>query len=138
MGDAAMGLDLAPPDAAMAETDAVDIERLGNHHVIDAGLREEAAAGEIGNAAIAARFLVDRSGDLDRARKPRRHLDQRFRGDDRRRDSALHVAGAAAIDPAVADGAGEGFDGPALAHFNDIDMAVEMDARAGTSPVAAG
>ena len=38
MRDLALGLDLRPPDAAMAEADAVLVERLGNDDVVDAGL----------------------------------------------------------------------------------------------------
>ncbi len=42
--DLALGLDLGPPDAAMAEADAVLVERLGDDDVVDARLREIALA----------------------------------------------------------------------------------------------
>ena len=44
VGDLALGLDLGPPDAAMAEADAVLVERLGDDHVIDPRLGETARA----------------------------------------------------------------------------------------------
>ena len=58
MRDLALGLDLGPPDAAMAEADAILVERLGNDDVVDAGLREVALARQVGDAAEAAGFLV--------------------------------------------------------------------------------
>ena len=69
--DLALGLDLGPPDAAMAEADAVLVERLGDDDVVDPRLREIALLGQVGDAAEAAGFLVDRAGNLDRAREIR-------------------------------------------------------------------
>ena len=39
--DAALGLDLGPPDAAMADAHPVDVERLGDDHVVDPRRREQ-------------------------------------------------------------------------------------------------
>jgi hypothetical protein len=69
MGDPALRLDLGPPDAAMAEADAVLVERLGNDHVLHAGGVEIPLLGEIGDTAVTARFLVRRRADLDGAGK---------------------------------------------------------------------
>ena len=131
MRDLALGLDLGPPDAAMAEADAVLVERLGDDDVIDARLREVALPRQVGDAAEAAGFLVDRAGNLDGAGKIRVDLHEGFDRDDRGGEPALHVAGAAAIDPAVADDAGEGIDGPAVAGLDHVDMRVEMHGGAG-------
>ena len=38
--DLALGLDLRPPDAAMAEADAVLVERLGDDDVVDRGFEK--------------------------------------------------------------------------------------------------
>ena len=80
--DAPLGLDLAPPDAAVADADAVDVERLGDDHVVDAGLGEPAALGQPGDAAVAAGLLVAGAGDLDRAGQRRAAVDQRLGRDD--------------------------------------------------------
>jgi hypothetical protein len=56
--DAAMGLDLGPPDAAMAQADAVLVQRFGDDDVLDASARNSRALRQIGDAAIAAGFLV--------------------------------------------------------------------------------
>ena len=92
-------------------------------------LREIALARQIGDAAEAAGFLVGRAGNLDRAGKIRIDLHEGFDRDDRCGQPALHVAGAAAIDPAVADDAGERIDAPALAGLDHVDMRVEMHGR---------
>src|SRR3546814_18883255 len=48
-----------------------------------------------------------------------------------RSETALHVAGAAAVDPAVADHPLEGLDRPAVPDRHHVDVAVEMNAGAG-------
>ena len=53
----------------------------------------------------------------------------RFGGEHRRGDAGLHVADAAAVDPAVAHQPAERIDGPAVAGGHDVDVAVEMDDR---------
>ena len=126
--DAAQRFDLRPPHAAMADADAVDVQGLGNDHVIDARLREPAAFGEISHAAIAAGFFIDRSGNLDGAGQFDAGIDQRFDRHDRRCDAALHIARAAAIDLAVAHDAAERIDRPARARLHHVEMAVEMHA----------
>jgi hypothetical protein len=51
--------------------------------------------------------------------------------------AALHVAGAAAVEPPVVDRAGERVDAPAPAGLDHVEMAVEMDARARATPLVA-
>ena len=102
------------------------------------GLREIADAREVGDAAEAAGFLVGGSGNLDRAGKIRVDRHEGFGRDDRCGEPALHVAGAAAIDAAVADDAGERVDAPAVAGLDDVDMRVEMHRGAGAAAVEAG
>ena len=53
----------------------------------------------------------------------------RFGREDRRGDPRFHVARSAAVDPAVADDAGERIDRPALSGGHDVEMAVQMDER---------
>ena len=110
VGDPALGLDLGPPDAAVADADPVDVERLGDDDVVDPGAGEEAPLGQVGDPGEAAGFLVHRAGDLDRPGKRDAGLEDRLDRDHRSGDAALHVAGAAAVHLAVADLAGEGVD----------------------------
>ena len=92
----------------------------------------------MGDAAEAAGFLVGRPGNLDRAGKIRIDRHEGFGRDDRGGEPALHVAGAAAIDAAVADDAGERVDAPAVAGLDHVDMRVEMHRRAGAAAVETG
>ncbi len=137
MGDAAPGFDLGPPDAAMAEADAVLVERLGDDDVIDARARQDALLGEIGDAAIAAGFLVGGAGDFDGAGMVWTEIEEGLDGDDGGSEPTLHVAGAAPVNLAVPDDAGEGIDRPAMAGLDDIDVGIEMDARARRAPFPA-
>ena len=59
--DPAMGFDLAPPHAAVADTDAVHVQRLRDDDVVDAGRGEPAAFRQPGDAAVASRLLVHRA-----------------------------------------------------------------------------
>ncbi|MNS58488.1 hypothetical protein D3C72_914100 [compost metagenome] len=138
MGDAALGLDLGPPDAAVADADPVHVQRLGDDDVIDAGRGEPAALGQIGDAAVTARFLVHRAGNLQRAGQGQAGIDQGLDRDDGGGQPALHVAGATAIDAAVLHLAAEGIDGPAGADLDHVDMAVEVDARSRLGALPAG
>ncbi len=81
MGDAALGGDLRPPDAPVADADADPRSAARDDHVVDARLGEPAPFGEIGDAAVAAGFLVGGAGDLQRAGK----VDARVRSAPRRR-----------------------------------------------------
>src|SRR5262249_31691864 len=123
---------------AMAEAYAVDIEGLGDDHVIDLGLRKMAALGEPGDAAEAAALLIHRAGNLDRARPRNALVEDRLGSDDGGGESALHVAGAAAVDAAVAIPGRERIAGPAATGLDDVDMTVEMHAPARTAPLAPG
>ena len=55
---------------------------------------------------------------------------QRLHGDDRCRQAALHVAGAAAEDLAVPDLRGKGIEAPAGARLDHVHVAVKVQARA--------
>jgi hypothetical protein len=90
----------------------------------------------IADAGEAARLLVHRAGDLEGAGEVDALGQDGLDRDHRGRHAALHVAGAAAIDLAVAHHAGEGIDAPALADLDHVDVAVEVDrrARAGARP----
>src|SRR4051812_34067997 len=120
----------------MAHAYAVDIERFGDDHVIDLRPGEITFGGEIADAAITARFFVDRAGNLERAGKADALFDDRLDGNDRCGESAFHVAGAAAVDLAVLHDAGERIDAPAGARLHDVDVRVEM--HAGARPAGAG
>ena len=65
MGDAPLGLDLGPPDAAVAQADPVLVERFGDDHVLDARRVEPAKLGQMRHPAITAGFLIRRRGYLD-------------------------------------------------------------------------
>ena len=92
----------------------------------------------MGDAAEAAGFLVGRARNLDGARKIRIDGHEGFGRDDRGGEPALHVAGAAAIDAAVADDAGERIDAPAFAGLHHVDMRVEMHGGARAAAVETG
>ena len=101
VGNLAVGFDFGPPAAAMAQTDAILVQRLGDDHVLDALWEKKALFREVGNAAIAAGFFVGRAGDLDGAGEVGKLLKEGFGGDDGGGKPAFHVAGAAPVDPAV-------------------------------------
>src|SRR5690606_7655387 len=65
-------------------------------------------------------------------------IDQGLDRDDGGGQPALHVAGAPAIDAAVFHYACEGIDGPAGPDLDHVDVAVEVDARAGLAAGPAG
>ena len=128
--DAAARRHLEPVDAAMADADAIDVERLRNDHVV--GARRVRCGPARASYATPAKPPLSSSTvplistdpvELD-ARAP-----DRFGGVDRRRDARLHVARAAAVDAAVAHDAAERIDGPALAGGDDVEVAVEVDER---------
>ena len=90
--------------------------------MIDARLGEIALGRQIADAAIAARLLVDRARNFERAGKTDAFVEDRFDRDDGCGEAALHVAGAAAIDAPVADRAGERIERPRRARFDDVDV----------------
>jgi hypothetical protein len=135
--DAAMCLDLRPPHAAMTDADPIDVEGLGDDDVIDARRREPAPLGEIMNAAVAARLLVDGARDLERAGQRLAAVDESLHRDDGGGDAALHVAGAAAEHLSVPHDSRKRVDRPARARLHHVDVAVEVHARPGTAALAA-
>ena len=132
MGDAAVGLELGPPDAAVAEADPVLVQGLGDDDVVDA--REMAGRRQMGDAAVAAGLLVGGRRDLDRAGEVGPEREEGLDRDDRRGEAALHVAGAAAVDAPSIHRAAERVEGPAEAGLDHVDVAVEMHAGPGPPP----
>ena len=114
----------------MADADAIDVERLGNDDEVGSPLRDPPALGEMRDAGEAAALFVHRAADLDRARQRDAGALDRFGGKHRRGDAGLHVADAAAVDPAVAHQPAERIDRPAVAGRHDVDVAVEVHDRA--------
>ncbi len=137
MGDAALRLDLGPPDAAMAKADPVLVQGFGDDDVLDTFGREPALFGEVGDPAETARFLVGGGADLDRAAKAGADGDECLGGNDAGRKPALHVAGAAPVDAVPLDPGPERIAGPAVADLDHVVMGVEMDAVAGARAVMA-
>ena len=102
VADAPGGGDLEPVDAAMADADAIDVERLGDDDVVGVARAQAPLLGQPRDAGEAAALLVDRAADLDRALQLDAGAPDRFGREHRRGDARLHVAGAAAVDPPVA------------------------------------
>ena len=94
--------------------------RFGNDDMLDAGGVEIAPLRHIGDAAIAAGFLIRRGGNLDGADKTGMGGDEGLRRDDRGRKPALHVAGTAPVDLAILQLAAEGILRPAVADGDDM------------------
>ena len=86
--------------------------------------------GQIGNATIATRFLIRRAGNLDRAPEIREFGNESLGRNDAGRQPALHVTGAAPVNPVTFQRAAERVPRPTLSHLNDIGMRVEMHALA--------
>ncbi len=132
MRDFPVGLDLAPPDAATAQADAILLQRLRDDHVID--MRKQALLREMRRAA--AGLLVGGPGDLDPARTVRARVDEGLRRDDRGGQAPLHVAGSAAVDLPVRDRGPERVDRPSAAGLDHVGVAVGMDAPSRRSSFA--
>jgi len=137
VGDLAEGLDFGPPDAAVTDTDAIDVQAFWDDDVIDPGLRKEALVGEVSNAGKAARLLIDRSRNLDRTLERNAFGEDRLHSDHRSRDARLHVAGATPVNAVVANDAAKGIFAPAEPGVDHIDMAVEMHSRPWRPPFQA-
>ena len=126
MGHPAQGLDLAPPDAAVTQTDAVHAQRFGNDHVVDAGLCEIAALCQIADTRETARLFIDRAGNFQRTGKVQPFFQNGLAGNHAGGQTAFHVAAAATVNFAVLDLAAKGRGGPAGAGFHHVDVAVEV------------
>ena len=97
---------------------------------------ETALLRQPGDAPVAAAFLVAGRRDLDRPGRVGPEREEGLDRHDRRGEAALHVAGAAAIDPPRLQFAAEGVPGPAEPRLHHVDMAVEMHARPRPRPFA--
>ena len=138
MRDPAEGLDLGPPDAAVADADPVDVERLRNDHMVDPRRGEEPLLRQPGDSAIAAGFLVDGAGDLQSPGQLGATFQEGLDGDDRSGQAALHVAGAAPEHLAVTDLARPRIHAPSLPRRHHVDVAVEVHAWPRPAALAAG
>ena len=118
--------DLAPDRALVADPHAVGAERLGDDQRVglDQALLDQPAHAGVAHAdglLVGHRALHDRAAEADAAQcLGRDHL---------RRQAALHVGGAATVDPAVGQLAAEGVRGPVVADGHDVVVAVEVDGR---------
>ena len=123
--------DLEPVDAAMADADAIDAERLGDDGEVGAVGAEPLLLGQPRDAGEAAALFVDRAADLDaavRARRRRAGSLPRRRPPPRSRPSC-RTTPRPQIRP-VAHLAAERIDGPAGAGGDDVEVAVQVDERA--------
>src|SRR6185369_4908937 len=121
--------DLGPPHAAMAQADAILIERLGDDDVIDFALGEVALLGQPAHAGPAAGLFIGGAGDFERAGEFDARRQDRLDRDHAGSQAAFHVRGAAAVNLAVFQFAAPRIDAPAIAGFDHVDMRVEMHAR---------
>jgi hypothetical protein len=118
----------------MPHADPVDVEGLRDDGVVGPALRDAPLLGQVGDSREAPALLVDRPADLDRAGQNGPGPPERLAGMDRGRDARLHVAGPAAPDLAVADGAAERVHRPAGAGRHDVDVAVQVYDRTRAAP----
>ena len=119
-------LDLEPVHAAVADADAVDVQRLGDDHVVASSGRQAAVFRKPGHASESAAFFVHRAADLDRPFELDASSANSLRGIHGRGDAGFHVARAAPVDAAVADRAGKWIHGPPAPGRHDVEVAVEM------------
>ena len=138
MGDAAPGFHLGPPDAAMAQADAVLVQRFGDDDVLDPVRVKPALSGQPGYPAEAAGFLIRSGADFDGPAKAGVGGNKGFGGDDAGSKPPLHVAGAAPIDAVADQLCAEGIARPAMADLDHVVMAVEMHAVTGTRSLQPG
>ena len=106
-------------------------------HMVDPRPREPAPPGQPGDPAVAAgsSSAVPDSSSAPGKRMPAcRMLSSAITA---RGDAALHVAGAAAVQPAVLHHAAERVDGPAAAGLDHVDVTVEVHAGSGALAVVA-
>src|SRR5688500_2969684 len=130
MGDAAARFELEPVHAAMADADAIDVERLWNDDVINAIGTDAATFGQIRDTGKPAAFLVDGAAHLDRSGELDAGTANGVRGENRSRDACFHSAGAATVNAAVTHHATERIDGPSRARRHDVEVTVEMNGGA--------
>ena len=127
--DAAARQHLEPVDAAVADADAVDVQRLGDDDVVGPLGAETPVLREPRDAGKAAALFVHGAADFDRAIQLDAGAADAFDGKERRGDAGLHVARAAAVDPAVDDLAAERIERPAVAGRHDVEVAVQVHDR---------
>ena len=113
----------------MTDADPVDVERLGDDHVVGPHGAEPPVLGEPRDAGEPAALFVHRAADFDRAIQLDAGAADAFDGEERRGDSGLHVARSAAVDPAVDDVTAKRIARPALAGRHDVEMAVQVHDR---------
>ena len=134
MRDASARQHFEPVHAAVADADAIDVQRLGDDDVVGPRGAEAAVLGEPGDAGKAAALFVDGAADFDRAVAARRRRGGCLRPQRAPRDSGLHVARSAAVNPPVDDVAAERIARPAIAGRHDVEVAVQVHDRVRRAP----
>ena len=125
---------LEPVDAAMADADAVDVQRLRNDDVVGPRFGDAALLRQPRDAGKAAALFVHRAADLDRPRQRHAGARDRFRRVDGRGEARFHVAHASPEDPAITHHAGEWIERPPVAGRHDIDVPVQVHDRSAAAP----
>ena len=126
MANASMLDHFEPIHAAMADTDAVDVRRLGDDHKVGPIFVDESAPRQTGNPRKATAFLVHRAALLDGSMQSNASAPDRLNRENRRRDPGLLVARAATVEFAAADQGTERVDGPTRANWHDVEVPVEV------------
>ncbi len=116
-------------DAAVADADAIDVQRLGDDHGVDSIRRQSLVFRQPGDTGEAAALFVDRPADFDRPLEGDAGAANRLCREHGRGDPRFHVARAAPVDAAVANHPAKRIDRPAGAGRDDVEMAVEVHVR---------
>ncbi len=125
VGGAAVDADIEPHDAVVAAAHAVALAALAHHGVVGA---QFAVAGDPARAQRAVGLLVGGERHLDVEVGLHARGAQGLQGEDDAGDGALHVGGAAAVDPAVLhDGVERAAVPPLAGDRHDVVVRVEMD-----------
>ena len=132
----AHGGDLAPVDAAVADRDAVDAERLRDDDEILPVGRQHALAGQPRHAGEPAALLVDGGADLDRPLERHAGPADRLGREDGGSEAPLHVRAPAPVDAVAAHRAAERLHRPAVAGRHDVEVAVQVHAGPRVPPAA--
>ncbi len=126
MRDPAERLDLEPINAAMAQADAIDVQRLRDDDEIGAIVVNVTLRGEVCHPGESAAFFVDRPALFDAPMEAHSRTANCFDCVNRGHDARFLVGSASAVDLAVAEGARVRIDAPALARGHHVEVPIEM------------
>src|SRR5262249_16292797 len=117
--------------AAVTETDVVNLQRLGNDHVVGALRADVALLHQVAHAcvAVAGALLIRYQAVLDAAAQAESGTPERLDGVDLRSDAALHVGDTATVDTPIANLGAPRIDRPAVAGRHHVDMSVKVQHR---------